>query len=62
MVRRRTLYVIARNSGGRPTLQHKLPPGVASTTCCGYNIEGWSRAYSDTPIPEVLCRTKACRE
>lgn len=56
------LYVIARNGKGRPTLQHKLPEGVSSQTACGYNIEEWSRAYQVEPIPEVLCRNKACQE
>lgn len=54
-------YVIARNAGGRPTLQHKLVDGSASETKCGYNMDGWSRSFSTKPIEAVLCRLAACR-
>lgn len=47
-------FVIARNRGGRPTLQHVLDlrPGYGR---CGVKMTGWSRFYSLRPIPELLC-------
>ena len=56
-----TLYAIARNASGRPTLQHKLPVGVGTLTACGTNMEVWSISYQNTPIPSVLCRKDQCR-
>lgn len=56
------LYVLARNAGGRPTLQHKLVDGSSSMTACGYDCSGWSRAYMPRRIDEILCRKRACRE
>jgi hypothetical protein len=61
IVRTRSLYCVARNASGRPTVQHKLPEGVASITCCGVEITGWSRAYMNFRIEELLCRRAACR-
>lgn len=55
------VYVIARNAGGRPTLQHKLVDGTASVTCCGREMTGWSRHYSPKPIPQLLCMQSGCR-
>ena len=53
-------YVIARGANKRPTLQHLLrmegSNGIASfMTACGREIAGWSRAYQEEAIPEVLC-------
>lgn len=56
------VYVIARTGAGRPSLMHLLPPGVGSTTACGIDVSGWSRAYTHQPIREVLCLRGACRE
>lgn len=56
-----TLYAIARNAHGRPTLQHKLPIGVATQTACGTSMEAWSIAYQTKPIPQLLCRKDGCR-
>lgn len=53
-----TTYVIARTARQRPTLMHALSalhgnqPGV---TKCGVNTTGWSRAYFNQPIPQVMC-------
>lgn len=58
---RERLYVVARTAGGRPTLQHLLPPGVGSVTACGVEMEEWSRAYMRAPVPEILCLRSACR-
>jgi hypothetical protein len=55
------VYVIARNAGGRPTLQHKLVDGTASVTECGTDVSSWSRAYSYKRIEEVLCKRAGCR-
>ena len=48
-------YLIARTAAGRPSLMHKvgLIPGK---TACGLDVRGWSRAWMDHPIPEILCK------
>ena len=48
-------YVIARNAGKRPTLQHAITARNYSTAACGVSMTGWSRVYSDTPIEVLLC-------
>lgn len=47
-------YVIARNAGGRPTLQHYTSDYRTST--CGLDITRWSRAYSEVKLREIICR------
>ena len=47
-------YVLARTAGGRPALQHKTDDH--DVTLCGLDITGWSRAYTRTPIKEILCK------
>lgn len=50
------LYVIARTAKHRPTLMHIVgQSGQSNYTECGVFISGWSRAYFDAPIPQVLC-------
>lgn len=49
-------YVIARNRGGRPTLQHKLLSGTSILTACGADMSEWSRAFQTDPIHALLCR------
>lgn len=56
------VYLIARNAGGRPTLQHLAKDGHGEITACGVNVSAWSRSFSDKPILEVLCMRDACRE
>lgn len=48
-------YVIARSQAKRPTLQHGVSSYRSEVTLCGYEITGWSRSFSDAPIPAVLC-------
>jgi hypothetical protein len=55
------VYVIARNAGDRPCLQHKMPTGVGSITCCGINVDPWSREYTDRRFETLLCKRSACR-
>jgi len=50
-------YIVARSAAGRPTLQHALAGW--NTTLCGIDVRGWSRAYQENPIPEIVC--KKCR-
>lgn len=57
----RHAYVIARNSSGRPTLQHLLIDGQGSVTACGCDTSAWSRAYQPKAIEAILCRRSACR-
>lgn len=47
-------YVIARTARQRPTLQHVLAGW--HSTLCGLDIRGWSRAYQDNEIPQVICK------
>jgi hypothetical protein len=54
-------YVIARTASGRPTLQHKLRDGTGSYTGCGHEITGWSRAYMNNRIEQILCLQPGCR-
>ena len=51
------MYVIARTGRGRPTLQHRLVENEDGTniTACGMQVDLWSRAYQNKPIPQVLC-------
>lgn len=49
------MFVIARSASKRPTLMHKLSTGSSSLTACGISTAGWSRAYFDKPIPQVMC-------
>lgn len=50
------MYVIARTFKKRPTLMHIISDYQGSyLTVCGVVMEGWSRAYFDQPIPQVLC-------
>lgn len=49
-------YVLARAAGGRPSLQHKLKDNAFDETECGVYIGHWSRAYTDTAIPQILCK------
>ena len=51
------MYIIARTGKGRPTLQHRLIAGEDGShiTACGMDVSIWSRAYSNKPIPQVLC-------
>lgn len=48
-------WVIARTKRKRPTLMHKIDPDNHFSTLCGVSLVGWSRAYSDRPIPQVQC-------
>lgn len=50
------MYIIARTAAKRPTLQHRLDPYAAYKTLCGIEVSTWSRSYSHTAIPEVLCK------
>lgn len=61
-IKRGTVYVVARNNGGRPTLQHALVDGTAGITKCGTVMDGWSRSFQKQPIEAILCRRRACRE
>ena len=47
-------FVVARTASGRPSLQHITLD--LDTTKCGMDISRWSRAYSSTPIKEILCK------
>ncbi len=46
-------FVVARTTGGRPSLQHQTDDH--EMTACGRDIRMWSRAYMKTPIKEILC-------
>lgn len=52
----KSAYVVARNGGGRPTLQHRLLDGGTALTHCGANMASWSCAYMSNKIPAILCR------
>jgi len=58
----RSLYVVARNVGGRATLQHQVLDHDATYTMCGVSIWEWSRSFSSKPIEVILCKHPACRE
>ena len=47
-------FVVARTSGGRPSLQHYTDDH--DSTACGRDISGWSRAYMRTKIKEIYCK------
>ena len=57
----KSAFVIARNHLGRPTLMHRLVDGQASITACGVDTSAWSRAFTRSPIEEILCKREACR-
>lgn len=48
-------YVIARNRGKRPTLQH-IVSTKRGKTVCGIEMVGWTRYYSTEPIQPMLCQ------
>lgn len=49
------MFVIARTTSKRPSLQHILHPDDPDYTLCGLNISLWSRAYQRSVISAVLC-------
>jgi len=50
------IYIIARNSQRRPTLQHAVLAGQGvSYTLCGQYIGEWSRVYSER-LEVLLCQ------
>lgn len=57
----RGVYVVARNSSGRPVLQHKLIDGQATHTSCGQDVTPWSRQYTHIRLEAILCLRGACR-
>lgn len=57
----KSVFVIARNHLGRPTLMHRLISNQTRMTACGVDTSGWSRAYAKEPIEELLCKREACR-
>ena len=50
------LYFMARNTRGRPTLQHMLDEKREGYTVCGTYVVGWSRVYMDHPLKGFYCR------
>lgn len=57
-----SIFVVARNAWGRPTLQHRVEDYVSDYTACGRYIGTWSRSFSDKSIEAILCKHPACRE
>jgi hypothetical protein len=51
-----TKYVIARNAGDRPTLQHAVTSYRSRVTLCGWDISMWTRSFSETPMTIMLCK------
>uniref|UniRef100_A0AAU6R6H5 Head-to-tail stopper n=1 Tax=Micrococcus phage Kurnik TaxID=3092208 RepID=A0AAU6R6H5_9CAUD len=52
----KAFLIIARSRTGRPTLQHKLTEAYGDETVCGLDVTLWSRAYTTTPIPQIICK------
>jgi len=50
------MFIVARTTSGRPSLQHAVDGYLEDTTSCGLDITGWSRAYQSIPIPQILCK------
>jgi hypothetical protein len=48
-------FVVARTGSGRPSLMHLTDTNILVTRC-GLIMRGWSRAYTNTPIPAILCK------
>lgn len=46
-------WIVARSASKRPTLMHMLVS--FDRTACGLDIRGWSRAYLEVPIPQIVC-------
>lgn len=51
-----TVYFIARNAHGKPTLQHALDVRRNGYSACGTKVYGWSRVYTDAVLRGFLCR------
>lgn len=49
------MWALARTGTRRPSLMHKLRDDAIHLTLCGLDMSGWSRAYFETPIPQVEC-------
>jgi len=48
------MFVVARTVNKRPSLMHLVNfPG--DRTACGLDMGGWSRFYTETAIPAILC-------
>lgn len=58
----RGAYVVARGLSGRPTVQHKLVPGSATSTGCGRNLSGLSRSYTTDILEAILCKQNGCHQ
>jgi len=52
-------YVVARNAGDRPALQHIVAQVGDDLTLCGVLMSTWSRFYMSTKLSVLLC--KRCR-
>lgn len=50
------VWILARNAGGRATLQHAVDSSSDGTTVCGWPIFGWSRTYTGGPLPVIACK------
>lgn len=61
MVSKNRVYVIGRNARGGAALQHRVPDHVATITCCGVNIDEWSRSYLTRRLGAILCKRNQCR-
>lgn len=48
------MFTIARTANGRPSLMHLVAEN--NWTACGIDINGWSRAYIKSAIPQILCK------
>ena len=48
-------YVIARNAGNRPTLQHAATGYRSNNAVCGQDLTTWTRVWSDAPLGALLC-------
>lgn len=50
------MWIVSRNSTGRPTLMHAVETYSDLTTRCNVYVGGWSRFFMSTPLPYIACK------
>lgn len=55
-MRIKSIYLVSRNAGGRPTLMHAVDRYRDTHTKCGWQIKTRSRQYLYVPIHAILCK------
>lgn len=58
----KSIFILSRNLGGRPTLMHSVDNYRSDYTKCGWEIKAKTRQYVYSPIHAILCKKCAAIE